>query len=65
MAREDNFVPSRRFREGGLEDLKLSTGGAAIVNSCVGGLAVAKQTKLIIGSDSLQLLVVEPLVSRP
>ena len=65
MAREDNFVPSRRFREGGLEDLKLSTGGAAIVNTLrVGGLAVAKQTKPI-GSGSLQLLVVEPLVSRP
>ena len=63
MAREDNFVPSRRFREGGLEDAKLSTGGAAIVNTCLGGLAVAKQTKPI-GSDSLQLLV-EPLVSRP
>ena len=25
---QDNFVPSRRFREDGLEDLKLSTGGA-------------------------------------
>ena len=24
---QDNFVPSRRFREDGLEDLKLSTGG--------------------------------------
>ena len=27
LVREDNFVPSRRFREDGLEALKLSSGG--------------------------------------
>ena len=41
-----NFVPSRRFREDGLEDLKLSTGGGTRVNTH-GTLDVAKQPKPI------------------
>ena len=53
LARQDNFVPSRRFREDGLEDLKLLTAGGVRVNT-LGTLAVAKQTKPI-RSDSLQV----------
>ena len=57
-----NFVPSRRFREGGLEDLKLSRGGGgARVNTPIGAHAVAKLTKPI-SSDSLKVQV-EPVVS--
>ena len=41
---QDNFVPSRRFREDGLEDLKLSTGGA---RDTPGAPAVAKRRKPI------------------
>ena len=39
-ARQESSVPSRRFREDGLEDLKLPTGGGARVNTH-GALAVA------------------------
>ena len=63
---QDNFVPSRRFREDGLllyvEDLKLSTGGGARVNT-LGTPAMAKQTRPI-NSNSLQVQV-EPVVSTP
>ena len=61
LVRQDNFVPSRRFREGGLEDLKLSTaGGGGRVNT-LGVPAVAKQTKPI-NRGSLQVQV-EPVES--
>ena len=64
LARQDNFVPSRRFREDGLEDLKLSTGGGRQSNySWRSTLAVAEQPKPING-DSLQVHV-EPVVSTP
>ena len=53
---QDNFMPSRRFREDGLEDLELPTGGGARVNTLVGAPAVAKQTKPC-NSDSLQVQV--------
>ena len=60
--RQENFVPSRRFREDGLEDSKLSRGGGTRVNT-LGAPAVAKQTKPI-NSDSMQVEV-EPMVSIP
>ena len=44
LVRQDTFVPSRRFRDDDLEDLKLSMGGGARVNA-LGAPAVAKQTK--------------------
>ena len=54
---QDNFAPSRRFREDGRKYLKLpTTGGGARVNSLVGAPAVAKQSKPI-NSDSLQVQV--------
>ena len=64
MVRQDNIVPSRRFREDGLEYLKLSRrgGGGARVNTH-GAPAVAKQTKPI-NSDSMQVQA-EPVVSIP
>ena len=62
LARQDNFAPSRRFREDGLEYSKLSTAGGARVNT-LGALAVAKHAKPI-NSDSLQVEV-EPVVSTP
>ena len=45
---KDNFVPSRRFLEDGLEALRLSTGvgGGARVNT-LGAPAVAKRTTLL------------------
>ena len=65
VVRQDNFVPGRRFREDGLEDLKLSRGGGARVNTLgaltLGAPAVAKQAKPI-NSDSMQVEV-EPVVS--
>ena len=63
LVRQDNFVPSRRFRKDGLEDLKLSTGGGARVNTLLGAPAVAKQTKPL-NDDSLQIQV-KPVVSTP
>ena len=56
LVRQDNFVPSRRFREDGLDDLKLSTGEGARVNNLLGAPALAKQTKPI-NSDSPQVQV--------
>ena len=47
LARQDNFVPSRRFREDGLEDLKLS----------FGALAVAKQNKSHFGGHVARLML--------
>ena len=44
LVRQDNLMSSSRFREDGLEDLGLPTGGGARVNTLVGALAVAKQT---------------------
>ena len=43
---QDNFVPSKRFREDGLEDLKLSTGRGG-ARYTLGAPAVAKRTKPI------------------
>ena len=62
LVRQDNFVPSRRFREDGLEDLKLSTGGGR-QSKFTWRPAVAKQTKPIT-SDSLQVQV-EPVIFTP
>ena len=66
LVRQDNFVPSRRFREGGLENSKLLiavNGGGGVRVNTLGGPAVAKQTKLV-NSDSLQVQV-ELVVSTP
>ena len=62
LVQEDNFAPSRRLGQNGLEALKLSTGGGARVNT-PGAPAVAKQTKPN-NSDSLQVQV-EPVVPTP
>ena len=64
LARQDNFVQSRRFREDGLEVLKLSTGGGARVNTLLGAPAVATQTKPI-NSDPLQVQVKRVVFTHP
>ena len=52
FVRQDNFAPSRRFREDGLEALKLSSGGGAPEHKfTLVAPAVAKQTNPI-NSDS-------------
>ena len=65
LAREDVFVPSRRFREDGLliEAINLSPGGGRGGVNTLGAPAVAKQTKPI-DSDSLQAQV-ELVVRTP
>ena len=63
LVRQDNCVPSRRFRQDGLEDLKLSRGGGRQSKYPLGAPAGAKQTKPING-DSLQVQV-EPVLSTP
>ena len=60
FVRHDYFVSSRRSREDGLEDLKLSTGQGARVSALLGAPAVAKQKKKPDNSDSLQVQV-EPV----
>ena len=64
LARQNNFVPIRRYRgDGLLEDSELFRGGGARVNTLTGAAAVAKQTKPI-NSDSLRVQV-KPVVSTP
>ena len=58
LARQNNFVPSRRFREGGREAPKLATGGGGARINTLGAPAVAKHTK---PGDPL-LVDVEPVV---
>ena len=61
LVREDNFVPSRRFHEDGLESFKAVNGGGSARVNALGAPAVAKRTKPI-DSDSLQVQV-GPVVS--
>ena len=63
LVRQDNFVPSRRFREDGLDDLKLSSGEGARVNTLLGAPAVAKQTRTL-NNDYMQVQV-KRVVSTP
>ena len=59
LVRQNNFVPSRRLREGDREASKLATGrGAPEQVNTLGAPVVAKQTKR---SDPLQVQV-EPVV---
>ena len=65
LVRQDNFVPSRRFREGGLEDLKLSTGGGRQSKySCWRPRRGKTNDTKPNNSDSLQVHV-KPVVSTP
>ena len=62
--RQDNFVPSGRFREDGLEAcFKAANGGEGARVNTLGAPPVAKRTKPING-DSLQVQV-EPVVPTP
>ena len=59
LVRQDHFVPSRRFREDGLEALNLSTGRRRQRNT------LGETNDAYINSDSLLVQVEEPVVPTP
>ena len=64
FVRQDILMSNRRFREDGLDDLKLLSGEGARGHTFLGAPAVATQTEPIINSDSLQVKV-KRVVSTP